>query len=59
MAIGRKALVICFHLLHKKVPFTELGVNFLDNLEPSRKVKYHAKRLEELGYHVVLSEKVA
>lgn len=59
IAIGRKTLVICYHILHKKVPFTELGVNFLDSLEPNRKVKYHAKRLEELGYHVVLSEKVA
>lgn len=59
IAIGRKTLVICFHILKKKVPFHELGVDFLDNLEPERKATYHAKRLEELGYHVVMNKKVA
>lgn len=59
VAIGRKALVICYHVLHKRVSFSELGVNFLDGLEPERKARYHAKRLEELGYHVVMSQKIA
>lgn len=59
IAIGRKALVICYHLLKKKVPFHELGVNFLDNLEPERKAKYHTKRLEELGYEIKITKKVA
>jgi transposase len=59
IAIGRKALVICYHILKKKVPFHELGVDFLDNLEPERKAKYHAKRLEELGYEIKITKKVA
>jgi transposase len=59
VAIGRKALVICYHMLKDTIPFHELGVDFLDNLEPERKVKYYTKRLEELGYHVVASKKVA
>lgn len=59
VAVGRKALVICYHILYKKVPFHELGVNFLDGLEPQRKAKYHAKRLEELGYNVVITQKIA
>lgn len=59
IAIGRKTLVICYHMLKNNVPFHELGVDFLDNLEPERKAKYHAKRLEELGYHVVVSKKIA
>lgn len=58
IAVGRKTLVICYHILKEKKPFYELGVDFLDNLEPERKAKYHTKRLEELGYHVVVSEKV-
>lgn len=59
IAIGRKVLVICYHVIKNKVPFNELGVDFLDKLEPERKVKYHTKRLEELGYHVITSKKIA
>jgi transposase len=58
IAIGRKTLVICYHLLKNKVPFHELGVDFLDKLEPERKAKYHMKRLEELGYHVTSTKKI-
>ena len=32
IAIGRKALVIAYHVLKNKVPFYDLGVDFLDNL---------------------------
>jgi transposase len=59
VAIGRKTLVICYHMLKNNIPFNELGVDFLDNLEPERKVKYHTKRLEELGYDVKVLKKVA
>jgi len=59
IAIGRKTLVICYHMLRNNVPFHELGVEFLDRLEPERKQKYYAKRLEELGYHVQLTEKIS
>lgn len=59
IAIGRKALVIAYHVLKKKVPFFDLGVNFLNNLEPERKAHYHTKRLEELGYAVTVTKKVA
>jgi transposase len=58
IAIGRKALVICYHMLRDSKPFHELGDDFLDKLEPERKAKYHEKRLEELGYHVVVTKKI-
>lgn len=59
IAVGRKTLVICHHILKHNVPFHELGTDFLDKLEPERKAKYYEKRLEELGYHVVVTKKVA
>lgn len=59
IAIGRKALVICYHLLKEGVQFQELGKDFLDNLEPERRADYYAKRLEEMGYHVVMRKKAA
>jgi transposase len=58
IAIGRKALVISYHMLKDNRPFHELGEDFLDKLEPERKAKYHEKRLEELGYHVVVTKKI-
>lgn len=58
VAIGRKLLVIIYHMLKNKVPFHELGKDFLNNLEPERKVHYHTKRLEEMGYHVVATKKI-
>lgn len=59
IAIGRKALVIFYHMLKKKVPFQDLGVDFLNTLEPDRKASYYAKRLAELGYDVKMAKKVA
>lgn len=59
IAIGRKVLVICYHMIKNNMKFEELGVNFLDTLEPERKAKYYEKRLEELGYHVVATKKIA
>lgn len=59
IAIGRKALVICYHMLKDNIPFHELGEDYLDSLEPERKAKYHEKRLEELGYHVQITKKIA
>lgn len=59
IAIARKGLLICYHMLREKKPFYDLGVDYLDSLEPERKVSYHAKRLEELGYDVKITKKVA
>jgi len=59
IAVGRKTLIICYHMLKHNIPFHELGVDFLDKMEPERKAKYHEKRLEELGYHVTITKKIA
>lgn len=58
IAIAHKILVACYHMLKKKMPFDELGAQYLDQLQAQRKVKYHVKRLEEMGYHVSMVEKV-
>lgn len=58
IAVGRKALIICYHMLRDNVPFNELGVDFLDKMEPERKARYLEKRLEELGYNVTITKKV-
>ena len=59
IAVGRKCLIICYHMLKNNIPFNELGVDFLDKMEPARKAKFYEKRLEELGYHVTITKKIA
>jgi transposase len=58
VAIAHKILVACYHILKKKVVFEELGEEYLEKQQAERKVKYHIKRLEEMGYHVSMVEKV-
>lgn len=58
IAIAHKMLVACFYMLRDKKEYKELGPQFLDHLQTDRKAKYHVKRLEELGFHVQMIEKV-
>lgn len=59
IAIARKGLLICYHMLKERIPFYDIGVDYLNSLEPERKVSYHAKRLAELGYDVKITKKIA
>jgi transposase len=52
IAIARKMLVSIYHMLKKKMPYLELGKDYLDNLNKAKKMQYHKKRLEEMGYEV-------
>ena len=58
IAIAHKILVSIYYMLKNNCEFKELGPKVLDQLQAERKVKYHVKRLEELGYHVQTVEKV-
>lgn len=55
VAVGHTLLVILFHVLKHKVEYTDLGPDYFDRLEPERLQRYLVKRLERLGYHVVIS----
>jgi transposase len=54
MAIAHKILVAAFHLLAKGVPFHELGESFLDQQARQRTTKHLVRRLNSLGYEVLL-----
>lgn len=56
VAVGHKILIMCYHILKYKVPYKELGENYLDTRKKDRIVKSHIKRLTSLGYVVTLSE---
>jgi transposase len=58
IAVGHKILIMCYHILKYKVPYKELGANYLDTRRKDRIVKSYLKRLTNLGFTVTLKEAV-
>lgn len=56
IALAHTMLVSIYHMIKKKEPYKELGVDYLENLHKDRTVKRLKKRIESFGYAVVLSE---
>jgi transposase len=59
IALGHTLLVIIYHLLKKKVPYSELGGDYLERQEPERLTRQLVKRLEKLGHKVTLEPREA
>lgn len=59
VAIAHKILVISYHLIRDQVEYRELGVSYLDSRNKVRSERYYMKKLEGLGYNVLLTEKEA
>jgi len=55
MALAHKVLVILYHVLREKKPYTDLGADYFDKLDTSRIQRHHIRRLEQLGYTVTLT----
>lgn len=56
IAVGHKILIMCYHILKYKVPYKELGANYLDTRKKDRIAKNYIKRLTNLGFTVTLNE---
>ena len=59
MAIAHKLLVAAFHMLSSDIPFRELGEAFLDQHAKRRITAGLLRRLNALGYEVMLRPRVA
>jgi transposase len=59
VAIAHKILVAAYHMLAGGVPFRELGEAFLDQQARQRTVRQLLRRLDHLGYDVMLRPKAA
>jgi transposase len=55
LAVGHSLLVIFYHMLKSDVEYQDLGVEYLDRLDPERLRRYLVKRLQRLGYQVTLT----
>lgn len=54
VAVAHSILVIAYHMLKRNQPYHDLGGNYFDELKPETTAKQLAKRIEKLGYQVVL-----
>jgi transposase len=48
-------LVIVYHVLRHRRPYTDLDADYFDRLEVQRVERYHISRLWQLGYEVTLT----
>jgi transposase len=54
VALAHRILVIAYHILLKREPYRELGVNYLDERRKEHVVNRMRSRIEQLGYKVTL-----
>jgi len=59
VAIAHKILVAASHMLQRAVAFADLGVDYLDRVDKHRTAKRLVRRLDALGYAVMLRPKPA
>jgi len=55
VAVAHSVLVIIYHVLRDRQPYTELGADYFDKLDATRVARYHVARLTQLGYEVTLT----
>jgi len=55
VALAHKVLVIIYHILRTKQPYTDLGTDYFDQQDRERIERHHIHRLEQLGYTVTLA----
>jgi transposase len=56
VALGHKILIMCYHILKYRCAYKELGVDYLDHRRKDKIARSYIKRLNHLGYEVILQE---
>ena len=59
VAVAHSILVGAWHILHDGVDYRELGGNYFDSLQREQLIRYHRRRLADLGVAVVSMESAA
>ncbi len=59
VAVQHAMLVALWQMLKYRVPHQDLGADYFDRRNTARLRRHHVRRLEKLGYNVVLVEKAA
>ena len=54
VAVAHSILIIAYHLIRHRVPYQEKGADYFEKRKPEASLNYHKKRIERLGFHVVI-----
>jgi len=50
VAVAHSMLIAIYHMLKNETPFVDLGVNYYTQFNPEKKINYHLKKLNQLGW---------
>lgn len=56
IAVGHKILVMSYEILKHKVPYRELGADYLDKRKKDKITRSYINRLTALGYEVTVKQ---
>ena len=59
VAVQHAMIVALWHMLKHRVVHHDLGADYFERRDPARLRRHHVRRLEQLGYDVVLVDKAA
>src|SRR5687767_14224992 len=54
-AVKHSLLVTVYFMLRDNKPYKDLGVDYFNKVNPQQRIRYHVRRLQELGQEVELS----
>jgi transposase len=57
VAVAHSILTDTYHILKRGTEYRDLGGDYFDRIRHDRILRYHVRRLQELGYPVVLGER--
>ena len=55
VAVKHSLLVTVYFMLRDHKPYNDLGADYFDKLNPQQRIRYHVRKLQELGQEVELS----
>jgi transposase len=59
VAVAHSLLLVIYHMLQKGTEYRDLGGDFLDQIRSEHLVKFHVKRLQQLGVSVAVTPSAA
>ena len=59
VAVAHRILIAAYHMLVRHEPYKELGATYLDERNKTKLVKRMTRRIEQLGYQVILEPSTA
>jgi transposase len=58
-AVKHSLLITVYYMLRDNKPYQDLGADYFDKLNPQHQIRYHVRKLKELGQEVELSAMAA